>query len=384
MIEQNSPKQKFFPWLITADVIAIVAILLLYFGDNSTPTSGEQIAAIAGVIIAGLFVFVPAFIEMLRTPEPPPSLPEIEKLFKRQYENQRILQEDVRSAADTILKRLAGIESRLNESQTVANDLQPALGEIADQIAALTTLTGEDGEVARLRTAIEEIQSQLDQFADALRALESKNTADAPEPDGALPPSLMAKAFAAGTENSAIGRLIENSRPATTGETPSEQTALYEDAEDIDPPAPVIHAGNARQGTMPAEDEIWSFAEDMASGETPTQPDLLDELELSQAEPPSPQPAKNETSIFVTAMIGLGSKPYIRGTGPGLSAESGIPMEHVAVGKWCWRAPDSTLPAKISIWKDDRIRAGGEDIELRPGSATEVTLVFPEEEQPAF
>ncbi|MDI1319435.1 MAG: hypothetical protein PSW75_04465, partial [bacterium] len=58
------------------------------------------------------------------------------------------------------------------------------------------------------------------------------------------------------------------------------------------------------------------------------------------AEPASAAPAEaavssdGATRLLATAYIGIGNKLFIRGDGPGLSWDKGVPMQFVSIGKW--------------------------------------------------
>ncbi len=83
-------------------------------------------------------------------------------------------------------------------------------------------------------------------------------------------------------------------------------------------------------------------------------------------------------SLTANVLIGIGNKPFVRGTGPGLSQDKGVPMEFVEIGQWRWVAPSAGKePVTIRIFKNDEIAATGEDIVLRPGQTMEVNPVFP-------
>jgi hypothetical protein len=80
-------------------------------------------------------------------------------------------------------------------------------------------------------------------------------------------------------------------------------------------------------------------------------------------------PAKSSdgsTRLLVTAYIGIGNKVFIRGEGPGLSWEKGVPMEFISIGKWSWKASDATVPVKIQLYKNDDIAAQAMRSRSRP------------------
>lgn len=84
------------------------------------------------------------------------------------------------------------------------------------------------------------------------------------------------------------------------------------------------------------------------------------------------------TRLLVTAYIGIGNKVFVRGDGPGLDTEKGQPMEFVSIGKWLWQTSEATAPVTLQIFKNDDVKAVGDDITIDPGHHVEVTPVFRE------
>lgn len=81
------------------------------------------------------------------------------------------------------------------------------------------------------------------------------------------------------------------------------------------------------------------------------------------------------TCVIANLMIGIGNKPFVRGTGPGLSEATGVPMEFLAIGRWLWRSPDSSQSATIQIWKNDQSPLG-EPVHIRAGETRELEEDF--------
>jgi len=102
-----------------------------------------------------------------------------------------------------------------------------------------------------------------------------------------------------------------------------------------------------------------------ASTETATAP--ADETSVS---------ADGATRLLVTAYIGIGNKLYIRGDGPGLSWDKGLPMKFVSIGKWGWATDEATGPVACKLYKNDETAALSGEIFLEPGQHVEVTALF--------
>jgi len=82
-------------------------------------------------------------------------------------------------------------------------------------------------------------------------------------------------------------------------------------------------------------------------------------------------PAGGGTSLIVNLMIGIGNKPFVRGSGPGLSPDKGIPMSFLGIGRWQWISPDAEAPATVEIWKNDQAQIG-EPVHLSGGEPVEI------------
>jgi len=110
----------------------------------------------------------------------------------------------------------------------------------------------------------------------------------------------------------------------------------------------------------------------------PTQGELLArEAETIRKKRSSRSPV-SACALTARVLIGIGNKPFVRGTGPGLSSERGVPMEFVEIGQWRWVAPGAVKePITLRILKNDEVPAEGEPIVLHPGQMLEVSPVFP-------
>lgn len=82
------------------------------------------------------------------------------------------------------------------------------------------------------------------------------------------------------------------------------------------------------------------------------------------------------TRLLTTAYIGIGNKLFIRGDGPGLSWDKGVPMQFVSIGKWGWSTHEAAGPVRVKLLKNDETAALTGDLTLEPGRHTEVTALF--------
>lgn len=83
------------------------------------------------------------------------------------------------------------------------------------------------------------------------------------------------------------------------------------------------------------------------------------------------------TRMIVTAYIGIGNRLFIRGEGPGLSPDKGVPLQFISIGKWRWETNDATSPIRFRILKNDSVECAalGEQT-LDPGYQAEFGANF--------
>jgi hypothetical protein len=87
--------------------------------------------------------------------------------------------------------------------------------------------------------------------------------------------------------------------------------------------------------------------------------------------------ADGATRLLVTAYIGIGNRLFIRGDGPGLSWEKGVPLTFVSIGKWRWETNDASGPVSFKLYKNDDAECsalGRRTVE--PGAQQELTASF--------
>jgi hypothetical protein len=105
--------------------------------------------------------------------------------------------------------------------------------------------------------------------------------------------------------------------------------------------------------------------------------EVIEEIEEEEAEaapvatPSAPESAATGTALIVNLMIGIGNKPFVRGTGPGLSQDKGVPMSFLGIGRWQWISPDPEAPATVEVWKNDQSPMG-EPLHISGGEPLEV------------
>ena len=110
-----------------------------------------------------------------------------------------------------------------------------------------------------------------------------------------------------------------------------------------------------------------------AASDDSAQPDASAE---SPVKAESSASSDGATRLLVTAYIGIGNKLFIRGDGPGLSWDKGVPMQFVSIGKWGWASHDVATPIACKLYKNDESAALSGEIFLEPGKHVELTALF--------
>jgi hypothetical protein len=90
----------------------------------------------------------------------------------------------------------------------------------------------------------------------------------------------------------------------------------------------------------------------------------------------APKPAPAATTISATIDVGFGNGLYIRGSGPGLSWNIGIPLTNGGSDQWSVVLSGATQPVTFKFLINDSQWSVGEDYAIAPGSSVSFTPVF--------
>jgi len=138
-------------------------------------------------------------------------------------------------------------------------------------------------------------------------------------------------------------------------------------------PAAETAAGGTGDGEPAFNDTAAETETAPAPAPSEEPPDLSNE---APAKPESAASSDGATRLLATAYIGIGNKLYIRGDGPGLSWDKGVPMQFVSIGKWGWATHDASAPVNCKLYKNDETAALTGEVLLEPGKHVEITALF--------
>ena len=143
----------------------------------------------------------------------------------------------------------------------------------------------------------------------------------------------------------------------------------------LDLPPPVVVPKAPRK---PRKPKVESPPEAPAPEAAPAAaPGESSQVAPDEAAPAAAVSSDGATRLLVTAYIGIGNRLFIRGDGPGLTWEKGVPLQFVSIGKWRWETADAAAPVKFKLYKNDELECAGlGEGTLEAGRQQELTAAF--------
>jgi hypothetical protein len=84
---------------------------------------------------------------------------------------------------------------------------------------------------------------------------------------------------------------------------------------------------------------------------------------------------KPPTVITVNANIGFGNTLYLRGDGPGLNWDKGVPLDCLSDDKWSLTI-EHGMPFIFKVLLNDLVWCAGDDYVAAPGASIDITPEF--------
>lgn len=389
-------KEKWY--LVAADFIAVLAILCL----DLNPRDGlEATLAVFGILGASLIVVIPVLMDGGDKKERLAEQARLRTALAAEIDG---LRDDFRAGTEAVSRRVGEIEVTARQAgeaaaaavaqraSTELNALKAAVTALEAKAKVLEAAVAAGGSAAK-QEAVEELTTQVEALAVSVRGAvaDVEETAEAVKAMRAEAGTQQAtvvddlkklredlkksgqKATAATDKLSAAldavqaeVKAMQANPPAASAPSPSsvsdEEPAAAKDAtviEDVKKPVEL-------EIELPAEEEADEIAEDEDAEADE------EELALESAEvAPAAAATAGGTALTINLMIGIGNKPYVRGTGPGLSPDKGQLMTFLGIGRWQWVSPEPDAPATVEIWKNDQTPLG-EPLHLSGGEPVEV------------
>jgi hypothetical protein len=337
--ELTLPKWPFF----LADVIFVAAAAALWF---SAEPRGPGVGAMVTLLLmfAALLSLVPYLLEF--------------------YWNWQLAQADREEELEQQRQALARAGEEIAQAARRCGEMQQPAGsppvagpdpEIAEALRALRQgqeqASAEDAkfatQVEKLIRDQEESRQHFEQVANELAQLREERVR-------------LIEAVGNGSREQE-GRTIEKDplQPAVLDEAPRSAVLRPEIQEE--------------PGETLAEETLAGGGDKPAATATPARPRNSKKPQVQEAEDGA---LFSTTTLVATAFIGASNKLFLRGEGPGLSWDEGVPMRFVEIGKWSWTTTDATGPIQIQLFKNDEEGDRAGVLTLEPGQRLDVRPDF--------
>ena len=360
-------KEKWF--LVAADLIAVIAILVVMPDKRD---GLDTFLIMVAILAASLIVVIPVLKDGGGKSERQAEAARLRAKLAEEIDLQR---DNVRAGNEALNRRIAEVELSAQKAAeasavAVAQRASAEINGLKAALAALEKKLQETAAAAQSSEAVDELTEKVDALATTVRAV----VADA---DEAAEAAGKAKAEVAQTleaELKSVRDDIKKSAKAaekSVDKVEASLETLREEVREIRANPSVASAPSSPSVTASETEAVSAPAEVEADEEV----EVIEEIEEEEAEvtPAAPEAAADGTgtALIVNLMIGIGNKPFVRGTGPGLSQDKGVPMSFLGIGRWQWISPDPEAPATVEVWKNDQSPMG-EPLHLSGGEPLEV------------
>ena len=360
-------KEKWF--LVAADLIAVIAILVVMPDKRD---GLDTFLIMVAILAASLIVVIPVLKDGGGKSERQAEAARLRAKLAEEIDLQR---DNVRAGNEALNRRIAEVELSAQKAAeasavAVAQRASAEINGLKAALAALEKKLQETAAAAQSSEAVDELTEKVDALATTVRAV----VADA---DEAAEAAGKAKAEVAQTleaELKSVRDDIKKSAKAaekSVDKVEASLETLREEVREIRANPSVASAPSSPSVTASETEAVSAPAEDEADEEV----EVIEEIEEEEAEvtPAAPESTADGTgtALIVNLMIGIGNKPFVRGTGPGLSQDKGVPMSFLGIGRWQWISPDPEAPATVEVWKNDQSPMG-EPLHLSGGEPLEV------------
>ena len=205
-------------------------------------------------------------------------------------------------------------------------------------------------------------------------------------------PSLLQRAIEQKQDKSseAVSRIIESKSKKSPAEAvhadeptqgaPQPETEKSAKVNKAKEPSPAAEEGEVKTETPKVEKEVPE-SQDGATipspeDETAESEDMFGDVVPSKVKK-RVRTKKSDSAVVASVFIGIGNKPFVRGSGAGLNWDKGIAMEFVEIGKWQWIPPaELKEPVELQLFRNDEDVDSTGKYTLEPGQQLALSPVF--------
>ncbi|MDA1048308.1 MAG: hypothetical protein O3A82_15450 [Verrucomicrobia bacterium] len=421
--EQSSPS-NLIKWPFFASAVFILGFVL-YFALNRSPDEPldqwQLATCVLSSALASILVFLPYLLQKFLELALNPSADREEQLIQKIYFELKEMRDDlgtlgiqvekVPTLVDKIVSEAAGNDdAAFSEAVKLGGELEALRKEIGERFDALRKRLEDaaapppDIALSTIPVAIDDLRERIEETLTAVQAIKpaKRKTSRSKEPESEESTPIAEPE--AQEENESQAELDEPEQEPEE-ETVNEEPEPESDPSDEDEPEP---------DALEPQEESESEIEDAIPEEEPENEELPEDEpeEPEQAELDLPDPAETlrkvdaileetnpdraqkpkkakepvaeksdnggATAVVAKVKIGIGNKPFLRGEGPGLSWEEGVPMNFVEIGKWAWSPSDKDAPLVVQVYRNDEDPDPTGKHEVEPGQKLELSPEFPE------
>ena len=372
-------KEKWF--LVAADLIAVMAILIVMPDKRD---GLDTFLVICAILAASLIVVIPVLKDGGGKAERQAEQARLRAKLAEEIDLQR---DNIRAGNEAMNRRIVEAEMTARKAaessaaavaqraSTEINALKAALAEMGGKVEVAVSAAGSS-------EALEELTAKVESLAITVRAL----VADADEAADLAGKARAEAAQSLESELKSVRDELKKSVKAADKSADKFEALLEELREEVralraNPP--VASVPSSPSVTAPEPESVSLSAPEAPieeETEAADEEEVIEEIEDASEEEDAPAAVEaapefasgaTGTALIVNLMIGIGNKPFVRGTGPGLSRDKGVPMSFLGIGRWQWISPDPEAPATVEVWKNDQSPMG-EALHLPGGEPVEV------------
>ena len=346
-------KEKWF--LVAADLIAVLAILVVMPDKRD---GLDTFLIMVAILAASLIVVIPVLKDGGGKSERQAEAARLRAKLAEEIDLQR---DNIRAGNEALNRRIAEVETSAQKAAeasavAVAQRASTEINSLKAALAALEKKLQEAAAASSSTDAIDELTEKVDALATTVRAV----VADADE-----------AAEAAGKTKAEFAQTLASELKSVRDEIKKAAKAAAQSVDKVEASLEAIRAVASEARVNPPAASAPAEIEETEEEEAVEVIEEIEEEEPVAPSAPVSAAAGTGTALIVNLMIGIGNKPFVRGTGPGLSQDKGVPMSFLGIGRWQWISPDPEAPATIEVWKNDQSPLG-EPLHISGGEPLEV------------
>ncbi|MGZ0708805.1 hypothetical protein ACWPKO_10760 [Coraliomargarita sp. W4R53] len=244
-------------------------------------------------------------------------------------------------------------------------------GEVADEATSEPEVIADDLQEASESTEATEDEAELE----SVIAVEEAAEAEVTEPERHSEGEVADEATSEPEVIADDSQEASESTEAAEDEAELESVIAVEEAAEAEVTEPERHSEGQVADEATSEPEV--IADDSQESSESTEAGSMSGDAVPLEARKQTRTKKSDTGVIASVFIGIGNKPFVRGSGLGLNWDKGIAMDFEEIGKWRWLASaDLAEPVEIQLFRNDEDPDTTGKYTLEPGQELELSPVF--------